>query len=84
MYILLLPGIKFIIIDERDPLKDFRVKFNIPRRPPHTDECEESVYLCGNSLGAMPKSVEEIVREEMGKWGLAGVEGHTTGKIHLS
>lgn len=33
-------------------------------------------YLCGNSLGLMPKSTMEAVKNELKAWGLRGVESH--------
>ncbi|EIN07460.1 kynureninase [Punctularia strigosozonata HHB-11173 SS5] len=34
------------------------------------------VYMCGNSLGALPKRSEELVKEEFAVWGTRAVEGH--------
>lgn len=33
-------------------------------------------YLCGNSLGLMPKRSKTLVEEELAVWGTHGVEGH--------
>ncbi|KLO12610.1 kynureninase [Schizopora paradoxa] len=33
-------------------------------------------YLCGNSLGALPKRADEYVRQELEIWAKRGVEGH--------
>ena len=30
---------------------------------------EESVYLCGNSLGLLPKAVKHNIDKELEKWG---------------
>lgn len=40
---------------------------------------QESVYLCGNSLGLLPRKTEHYVRDEMAKWAALGVEGHFAG-----
>ncbi|KAI0035697.1 pyridoxal phosphate-dependent transferase [Vararia minispora EC-137] len=34
------------------------------------------VYLCGNSLGLLPKRAEALVQEEFRVWGSKAVEGH--------
>ncbi|KAF8574487.1 kynureninase [Ramaria rubella] len=42
-----------------------------------TDAAEKScTYLCGNSLGPLPKKSAEFVREELDVWGSHAVEGH--------
>ena len=45
--------------DRVDPLRDVRREFAIPRddRPPH----DELVYLCGHSLGLMPRGARGAV-----------------------
>lgn len=35
-----------------------------------------AVYLCGNSLGLMPKRTREAVNQELEDWARFGVEGH--------
>lgn len=67
-------------LDSHDELKSFTSEFNIVKKPPHLEESEKSIYLCGNSLGCMPKRAKKYVEEEMKKWSLAGVEGHFTGE----
>lgn len=37
---------------------------------------ESSLYLCGNSLGLQPKSLEKLMMEELQVWRDYGVEGH--------
>lgn len=37
------------------------------------DEC---VYLCGNSLGLLPKHTERLLKQELEVWGEFGVHGH--------
>lgn len=53
-------------LDAVDPLRSFRDQFNIPA----------SVYLCGNSLGAMPKRTEHALQTHISKWATAAVDGH--------
>ena len=59
-------------LDEIDPLAGYRERFEIPRGP---DE-HEGAYLCGNSLGLMPRRTREFIEEELEDWGRLGVEGH--------
>lgn len=59
-------------MDESDELRECRAQFHIPK----TREGKECIYLCGNSLGLMPKAVEEAVRQELADWKTLGVEGH--------
>lgn len=58
--------------DEADPLRPLRDEFEWPLdaagRP--------LVYLCGNSLGLMPKRVRSLVAQELDDWGRLAVEGH--------
>ncbi|KAI8048550.1 pyridoxal phosphate-dependent transferase [Syncephalis plumigaleata] len=67
------------VMDSRDPLQALRQEFVIPRT---TDGREESIYLCGNSLGAMPKRAKQYVQEEFDVWGEKGVLGHTQHKFN--
>jgi kynureninase len=66
-------------MDAADPLARFRSEFEIPKQAPHGADDAESIYLCGNSLGCMPKRARALVNEEMDKWALQGVEGHFNG-----
>ncbi len=59
--------------DERDTLRTSRGEFHIPRTP---DGTQEVVYLCGNSLGLMPRATREAVVQELDDWARLGVEGH--------
>jgi len=58
-------------LDEADPLASFRERFAIPRR-----DGQELVYLCGNSLGLLPREAEQVVSEELRRWAEHGVDGH--------
>lgn len=66
-------------MDFNDPLRHFCKEFHIAKIPPHNENSKQSIYLCGNSLGCMPKRAMTYVQEELTKWSLAGVEGHFTG-----
>lgn len=63
-------------LDKNDPLASYRNDFWIP---PHSDG-QPSVYLCGNSLGLQPKSVQAYIQQELDDWKNLGVEGHMRGK----
>lgn len=62
-------------LDAACPLADFRDRFAIPRR-----EDEELVYLCGNSLGLMPKDAKTAIEEELSDWQGLAVEAHFAGR----
>lgn len=58
------------------PLRD---RFHIPTFAsmgidPKNDD--ELTYLCGNSLGLMPKEIREAINRELDAWASRGVEGH--------
>jgi len=57
--------------DKSDVLAGFRDCFYIP-----CVNDTPSVYLCGNSLGLMPKQTREYVEQELEDWQKLGVEGH--------
>jgi kynureninase len=59
-------------MDARDPLVGFRDRFCIPK----TKSGQESVYLCGHSLGLQPKSAASYMEQELRDWAELGVEGH--------
>src|SRR4051812_24301766 len=67
-------------LDQADPLRGFRARFHIPLcrdvAPGSAHPDQESVYLCGNSLGLMPRATRDAVLEEMEDWSRLGVEGH--------
>jgi kynureninase len=58
-------------MDEKDPLKDFRSKFFIPRY-----NGKDCIYFTGNSLGLQPKTTAQYVQQELDDWARMGVEGH--------
>ncbi len=58
-------------LDERDELRNLRSRFEIPRlsgRPVN--------YLCGHSLGLMPRAARARVEYELERWARKGVGGH--------
>lgn len=63
-------------LDAQDPLAHFRDEFVIP----HFGRPEPCIYLTGNSLGAMPKAVPDLLKQETDDWARLGVEGHTHGR----
>lgn len=72
-------------LDARDPLRGFRAEFAIPDAgavgdPAYRGEPRPSVYLTGNSLGAMPRRVPDLLKQELEDWARLGVEGHLGGR----
>lgn len=62
-------------LDREDPLKSFRKRFHIPKV-----NGKDAIYLCGNSLGLQPKTVEKHLQVELEDWRKLGVEGHLHGR----
>lgn len=62
-------------MDKQDPLRKFRQRFYMPKL-----KGKEAIYLCGNSLGLQPKTVEKELLTELKDWRNLGVEGHLHGK----
>jgi len=58
-------------LDQQDPLKLYRGKFHYPKK----ENGEDTIYLCGNSLGLQPKSVRSFVEQELVVWEKDGVKG---------
>ncbi|KAF8376193.1 hypothetical protein PRIPAC_82622 [Pristionchus pacificus] len=72
----------------KDNLATLRDKFEYPKNAtlPDVDLSivnpqDDSIYLCGNSLGLMPKATRRIMNEQLDKWGQMGVFGHLTQPI---
>ena len=61
--------------DRADPLAWCREEFELPVGA----DGVPLVYLCGNSLGAMPKPARAQVDREMGAWARLGVEAYFEG-----
>lgn len=59
-------------MDAQDPLRDFRDQFHIPL----SDKGMPGIYLCGNSLGLMPKAARAAVDTEVQAWADMGVAGY--------
>ncbi|HBS28846.1 MAG TPA: kynureninase [Phycisphaerales bacterium] len=64
-----------LALDEADPLRGFRERFCFPE-PPQGSSTRQPVYLCGNSLGLMPRATRDAVLAELDDWARLGVEGH--------
>ena len=62
-------------MDNEDPIAAIKNEFSIPKMANGEDE----IYLCGNSLGLMPKKAAEYVQRELVQWGSLGVKGHFSG-----
>lgn len=62
-------------IDRADPLRRLRDRFAFPR-----DRAgRRVVYLCGHSLGLMPRAARHDVAAVLDQWASLGVEGHFEG-----
>ncbi|HYD00430.1 MAG TPA: hypothetical protein VEB22_04320, partial [Phycisphaerales bacterium] len=67
-------------LDRADPLRSYRDLFSIPRVLDVAQGGEwrdgelPCVYLCGNSLGLMPKATPAALQEDLDAWGRLGVE----------
>lgn len=59
-------------MDAADELHSYRSRFHIPTQK----NGEPYVYLCGNSLGLQPKSLNANLQQELLDWQNLGVEGH--------
>ncbi|MCG3124267.1 MAG: Kynureninase [Phycisphaerales bacterium] len=74
-------------LDRSDPLGRFAEEFEIPRAAdiahpegPAAAGDERSIYLCGNSLGCMPRRARALVQRELDDWARLGVEAHLHGQ----
>ncbi len=61
-----------VAMDTRDPLARYREQFYFPK----TNGGDDSIYLCGHSLGLQPVSAKEYLEQELQDWAQFGVEGH--------
>jgi kynureninase len=69
------PGIDFAAtLDSADALAPYRRAFDLPRRGRRG-----LVYLCGHSLGPLPKYARRAVEAELDRWAELGVEAHFEG-----
>lgn len=62
---------KALELDKKDSLSKYRDAFYMPLTG--KNPC---VYFTGNSLGLQPKTVREVVNQELEDWATYGVEGH--------
>jgi kynureninase len=62
-------------LDAEDPLAGFRARFHVPPCPDGTP----AVYLCGNSLGLMPREAGTLVQQELADWAGLAVDAHFRG-----
>jgi kynureninase len=58
-------------LDRADALADLRRAFHVPRRAKRA-----LTYLCGHSLGLMPRRARAAVETELDRWATRGVDGH--------
>lgn len=62
--------------DTDDPLAGFRDQFFIPPSKNNMD----TIYFAGNSLGLQPKTVGNVIQQELDDWGRLAVDAHFEGK----
>ena len=58
-------------LDAADELGALRRQFELPREQGRT-----LTYLCGHSLGLMPRAVRKTLDAELHRWATLGVDGH--------
>jgi kynureninase len=58
-------------LDAADELRDFRRRFELPK-----ENGRPLTYLCGHSLGAMPRAARRAVNLEIDRWAQLGADGH--------
>ena len=63
-------------LDSADSLARFRERLHMPR----DEDGRELTYLCGNSLGLMPKAARASVEQELDDWARLAVNGHFEGR----
>jgi kynureninase len=63
-------------LDNSDSIGALRSEFNIPK----SNDGNEWVYLCGNSLGLQPRQAKNNLEVELEDWANLGVEGHFDGR----
>ena len=59
-------------MDAADPLRSLRDEFEFPVDA----DGRPLTYLCGNSLGLLPREARRLVQEEFDDWSRLAVEGH--------
>lgn len=76
-------------LDQQDPLHPLRSHYHLPLKvsaqhsswptsqpAPAPSSSEPALYLCGNSLGPLPKLTKTLLQEEIDAWGTHSVLGH--------
>lgn len=64
-------------MDRQDSLAWARDEYEIPLRKDSGCEGEgDVIYLCGNSLGLLPKKARKLMQEELDVWSRRAVSGH--------
>jgi kynureninase len=63
-------------LDAADTLAPLRERFDLPVGPDGTP----AIYLCGNSLGPMPKAAAAEVESVLRQWSTLAVHGHHQGE----
>ncbi|VDD84885.1 unnamed protein product [Enterobius vermicularis] len=61
--------------------KKLNLTFLTAVEPSFVNPDEDSIYLCGNSLGLMAKKTEYYMKQQLEKWAKLGVLGHTLGPL---
>ncbi len=61
-----------IKLDADDPLAHYRAQFHIPKQ----SNGEDVIYFAGNSLGLQPRTVRDLIGQELTDWAKLGVDGH--------
>ncbi|MEO7119220.1 MAG: kynureninase [Candidatus Limnocylindrales bacterium] len=59
-------------LDAADPMTPFRDRFELPVG----EDGQPSIYVCGHSLGPLPKAARTLVEEELDAWSKLGIDGH--------
>lgn len=76
-------------LDAQDSLASLRSHYHLPlkisaqksawphdKTAPEFPSSEPAIYLCGNSLGPLPKRTRQYIAEELDAWATHGVLGH--------
>src|ERR1700733_10182342 len=61
-------------LDEKDPLKDFKSQFLVPKH-----NGNDAIYLCGNSLGLQPVTAQKYINDQLSNWKELAIEGFFAG-----
>ncbi len=64
-----------LVLDAGDPLAFLRDRFELPLAA----DGSPAIYLCGNSLGPMPKGARDEIAAVLTRWSTLAVRGHHEG-----